>query len=92
VFENRLLQRIFGATRVEGAGGWRRLEFHNLHVSPNIIRLIKSRRMGWSEHVARMEEMRRNTHRILVVKPEGMRPLGRPKRRSEDNITLDLGK
>jgi hypothetical protein len=64
-------------------------ELHNLYSSPNIIRMIKSRRMRWAEHVARMGE-KRNAYRILVGKPEGRRPLGRPKRRWVDNIKIDL--
>jgi hypothetical protein len=70
--------------------GWRKLhneELHNLHCSPGIIRLTKSRRMGWAGHVARMGE--KNAYGILVGKPEGKRPLGRPRRRWE-NIKMDL--
>jgi hypothetical protein len=73
-------------------GGWRKLhneEFHNLYSSPSIIRIIKSRRMRWAGHVARMRE-KRNAFRILVVKPEGKRPLGRSRRRWVDNIKMDL--
>jgi hypothetical protein len=79
VFENRVLGRIFGTEREEVAGGWRRLhkeELHNLYASPNIIRVIQSRRMRWTGHVARMGQMR-NTCNIFVGKPEGKRPLGR---------------
>jgi hypothetical protein len=76
---------------------WRRLvkellhneELHNLYYSQSIIRIIKSRRMMWARHVARMGEMR-NAYRILVGKPEGKRPLGRPGRRWMDNIKMDL--
>jgi hypothetical protein len=64
-------------------------ELHNLYSSPNIIRMIKSRRMRWAGHVARMGETR-NACRILVGKPEGKRPLGRPRRRWVDNIKIDL--
>jgi hypothetical protein len=64
-------------------------ELHNLYFSPSIIRIIKSRRMRWAGHVARMGE-KRNSYRILVGKPEGKRPLGRPRRRWEDNIRMDL--
>jgi hypothetical protein len=74
-------------------GYWRRLhneELHNLYSSPNIIRMIKSRRMRWAGHVARMGETR-NAYRILVGKPEGKRPLGRPRRMWVDNIKMDLG-
>jgi hypothetical protein len=76
--ENRVLRRIFGLKRDEVTGGWRKLhneELHNLYSSPNIIRLIKSRRMRWAGHAARMVE-NRNVYRILVGKPEGKRPLG----------------
>jgi hypothetical protein len=71
---------------------WRRLhneELHNLYSSPNIIRMIKSRRMRWAGHVTPMGETR-NAYRILVGKPEGKRPLGRPRRRWVDNIKIDL--
>jgi transcription termination factor 2 len=64
-------------------------ELHNLYSSPNIIRMIKSRRMRWAGHVARMGE-KRNANRILVGKLEGRRPLGRPRRRRVDNIKMDL--
>jgi hypothetical protein len=72
-------------------GGWRKLhneELHNLYCSPSIIRMIKSRRMRLAGHVARMG-LKRNAYRILVGKPEGKRPLGRPRRRWEDNIRMD---
>jgi hypothetical protein len=78
-----VLRRIFGTKRDEMVGGWRKLhneELHNLYTPPNIIRVIKSRRMRWAAHVARMEE-KRNAYRILVGNPEGTRPLGRPRRR-----------
>jgi hypothetical protein len=93
VFENRVLRRIFGPKRDEVIGGWRKLhtELHNLYCSPSIIRIIKSRRMKWAGHVARMGE-KRNAYRILVGKVEGKRPLGRPRRRWEDNIKMDLRK
>jgi hypothetical protein len=87
VFENRVLRRISGPKRDEVTGGWRKL--HNLYSSPNIIRMIKSMRMRWAGHVARMEK-NRNACRILVGKPEGKRPLGRPRRRKVDNIKVDL--
>jgi hypothetical protein len=93
VYENRVLRRIFEPKRVEFAGGWRRLhneELHNLYASPNISRVIKSRRMRWSEHVARMEEIR-NEYNILAEKPEGKRTLGRPRRKWKDNSRLDPG-
>jgi hypothetical protein len=73
-------------------GGWRKLhneELHNLYSSPSIIRIIKSRRMRWARHVARMGE-KRNVYRSLVGKPEGKRPLGRPRHRWIDNIKMDL--
>jgi hypothetical protein len=93
VFENRVLRRIFGPRRDEVTGDWRKLhneEVHNLYSSPNIIRMIKSRRMRWARHVARMGETR-NAYRILVRKPKGKRPLGRTRRRWVDNIKMDLG-
>jgi hypothetical protein len=83
VFENRVLRRIFGPKRDEVTRGWRKLhneELHNLYSSPSIIRMIKPRRMRWAGLVARMRE-KRNTYRILVGKPKGKRPLGRPRRR-----------
>jgi hypothetical protein len=73
-------------------GDWRQLhneELHNLYSSPNIIRIIKSRRMRWAGHVARMGE-KRNAYRLLVGKPGGKTPLGRPKRRWVDNIKINL--
>jgi hypothetical protein len=92
VFENRVLRRIFRPKRDEVTGDWRKLhndEFHNLYSSPNIIIMIKSRRMRWTGNVARMGT-KRNTYRILVGKPEGKRPLGRPRHRWVDNIKMDL--
>jgi hypothetical protein len=73
-------------------GGWRKLhnwELHNLYSSPNIIIIIKSRRMRWAGNVARIGK-KRNVCRLLVGKPEGKRPLGRPRRRWVDNIKMDL--
>jgi hypothetical protein len=73
-------------------GGWIKLhneELHDLYSSPSIIRIIKSRGMRWARHVARMGE-KRNAYRLLVGKPEEKRPLGRPRRRSVDNIKMDL--
>jgi hypothetical protein len=92
VFENTVLRRIFGPKRDEVTGGWRKLhneELHNLYSSPSITRMIKSRRMRWAWHVARMGE-RRNAYRILVGKPYGKRPLGRPRLRRVDNIKMDV--
>ena len=83
VFENMVLRRIFGPRRDEIKGEWRRLhneEPNDLYPSPNIVRVIKSRRMRWAGHVARMGE-EREVYRVLVGKPEGRRPLGRPRRR-----------
>jgi hypothetical protein len=83
VFENRVLRRIFGPKRDEVTGGWGKLhneELHNLYSSPSIIRMIKSRRMRWENHVARMGR-KRNACRILMRNPEGKRPLRRPNRR-----------
>jgi hypothetical protein len=82
VFENRVLRRIFRPKRDEVTGGWRKLhdeELYSFYSSPSIIRMIKSRRMRWAGHVVRMEE-KRNACMILVGKPEGKRPLGRPRR------------
>jgi hypothetical protein len=82
VFENRVLRRIFGRKREED-GSWRKLhndELHSLYSSPNIVRVIKSRRMMWARHVARMGEGR-GVYRVLVGRPENKRPLGRPRRR-----------
>jgi hypothetical protein len=93
VFENRMLRRIFGPKRDEVTGEWRKLhnkELRDLYSSPSIIRIIKSRRMRWVGRVARMGE-KRNAYRLLVEKPEGKRPLGRPKRKWVDNIRMDLG-
>ncbi|KAJ4448244.1 hypothetical protein ANN_10258 [Periplaneta americana] len=92
VFENKVLRKIFGAKRDEVTGEWRKLhntELHTLYSSPNIIRNIKSRRLRWAGHVARMGESR-NAYRVLVGRPEVKRPLGRPRRRWEDNIKMDL--
>ena len=86
VFENRILRRIFGPKRDEN-GEWRRHhneKLHSLYRSPNIVRVIKSRRLRWAGHVARKEESR-SAFRILAGKP-----LGRPRRRGEDNIRMDL--
>jgi len=92
VFENRLIRGIFGPKRDEVTGEWRKLhneELNDLYSSPNIVRVIKSRRIKWAGHVARMGE-RRGVYRILVGKSEEKRPLGRPRCRWEDNIKMDL--
>ena len=92
VFENRVLRRIFGPKRDEVTGEWRKLhneELRDLYSLPNIVRVVKSRRMRWAGHVARMGEGR-GVYRAMVGKPEGKRPLGRPWRRWEDNIKMDL--
>jgi hypothetical protein len=92
VFENRVLRRIFGPKRDEAMGDWRKLhseELHILYSSPNTIRQIKSRRMRWAGHVARMGEERK-VYKVLVGKPEGKSPLGRPRHRWEDRIRIDL--
>jgi hypothetical protein len=83
VFENRLLRRIFVPKRDGVTGEWRKLhneELHNLYSSPSIIRIIKSRRMRWARHVARMG-VKRDVHRLFVRIPEGKGPLGRPRRK-----------
>jgi hypothetical protein len=92
VFENRVLRRIFGSKRDEVMGGWRNLhneELHNLYSSPSIIRVTNSRNTRWTGHVARMGE-KRNACIILVGKPEGRKPLGRPRHRWEGNIKMNL--
>jgi hypothetical protein len=92
VFENRVLRRVFEPMMDEITGEWRKLhneELRDLYSLPNIIRVVKSRRMSWAGHVARMGEGR-GVRRVLVGKPEGKRQLGRPRRRWEDNIKMDL--
>jgi hypothetical protein len=92
VFENRVLRRIFGAKRDEVTEEWGSLhneELNDLYCSHNILVVIKSRRMRWAGHVARMDEWR-GVYSVLVGKPEGMRPLGRRRSRWEDNIKMDL--
>jgi hypothetical protein len=91
VSENRVLRRIFGPKRDEVTGGWRKLqneELHGLYSSPSIVRVIKARRMRWVGHVTCIGEMR-GAHNILVGKPEGRRPLGRPRHRG-DNIKMGI--
>jgi hypothetical protein len=92
VFENRVLRGIFGPKRDEVTGEWRKLhneELHNLYSYPDIIRQVKSRRMRWAGHVARIGEERK-VFKVLVGNPGGKRPLGRPRRRWEDGIRMDL--
>jgi hypothetical protein len=92
VFENRVLRRIFGPNRDEVTGRWRKLhneELHGLYSSPSIIRVIIARRMRWAGHVAHMGEVR-GAYNILVGRPEGRRPLGRPGSRWENNMKMDL--
>jgi hypothetical protein len=91
IFENRVLRRIFGPKREED-GSWRKLqndELHSLYSSPNIVRVIKSRRMKWAGHAARMGEGR-GVYRFFVGRPEGKKSLGRPRHRWKDNIKMDL--
>jgi len=91
VFENRVLRRIFGPKRDVVTGEWRKL--HNLELndmySPNIIQVMKSRRMRWVRYVSHMGESR-GLYRVLVGKPEGKRPLGRPRDRWGNNMKKDL--
>jgi hypothetical protein len=92
VFENRVLRRIFGPKRDEVTGEWRKShndELNNLHSSPKIVRVIKSRIMRWVGHVARMGEGR-GVYRVLVGKPEGRKPLERTRRRWGHNIRMDV--
>jgi hypothetical protein len=88
VFENRVLRGIFGPKRDEVTGEWRKL-LHNLCLSPAMIRQIKSRRMRWAGHVARMGEGR-NVYRVLMGKLEGKRPLEKPRHKWEDGIKMDV--
>ena len=92
MFENRVLRGVFGPRRDEVTGEWKKLhneELTDLYSLPNIVWVVKSRRMRWAGHVARMGEGR-GVHRVLMGKPEGKRPMGRPKRRWENNIKMDL--
>jgi hypothetical protein len=92
VFESRLLRIIFGSKRNKVTGEWRKLhneELHDLYSLPNIVRVTKSRRTRWAGHVVRTGE-ERGVFRVLMGKPEGKRPLGRPRRRWEGNIRVDL--
>jgi hypothetical protein len=92
VFKNRVLRKIFGLKRAEVTGEWRKLhneELNDLYCSPSIVRVVKSIRMRWAGHVARMSD-RRDVFRVLMRKPEDKRPMGRPRRRWENNIKMDL--
>jgi hypothetical protein len=92
VFENRVLRRKSGPKRDEVRGEWSKLhseELHNLYSLPDIIRQIKSRRTRWAGHVERMGEETK-LYKVLVGKPEGKRPLGKPRHRWEDRIRMDL--
>jgi hypothetical protein len=91
LYSAKVLRKVLGPKREED-GSWRKLhndELHSLYSSPNIVRVIQSRRMRWAGHVARMGEGR-GVYSVLVGRPEGKRPLGRPRRRWENNITIDL--
>jgi hypothetical protein len=92
VFENRVLRRVFGPKRDEVTGEWKKLhneELNDLYSLPNIVLVVKSRRMRWAWHVARMGE-ERVVHRVLAGKPEGKSALGTPRHRWVDNISMDL--
>jgi len=92
VFETRVLRRIFGSERDEVTGEWRRLhneELNDMYCSPKIVRVVKSRRMKWTGHVASMRE-RTGVYRVMVGKPDKKSPLGRPRRRWEDKIKMNL--
>jgi hypothetical protein len=92
VFENRVLRRIFGPKRAEVTGEWRKLhneELNYLYSSADIVQMIKSRRIRWAGHVVRMGKGR-SVYRVLVGKPVRKRPLGKPRRRWENNIRTDL--
>ena len=91
MFENRVLRRILGPKKDEITGEWRKLheELHDLYSLPNIVRVIKSRRMRWAGHIARLGEMR-GAYRVFVGKLERKRLLGTPRRRREDNIKMNL--
>ena len=92
MFENMVLRRLFGPKKDEVTREWIKLhneQLSHLYTLPSIVRVVKSRRMRWAEHVARIGEGR-GVHRVLVGKPEGKRPLVRPRRRWEDNNKMDL--
>ena len=93
VFEKRVLRRIFGPKRDDVTGKWRKLhneELNDLYFSTNIVRVINSKKIKWAGLVVRMGLGGRGVYRVLVGKPEGMRPLWRPRCRWEDNIKMDL--
>jgi hypothetical protein len=93
LFENKVLRRIFGPKRDELTREWRKLhseEPKDLYLSPIIVRVIKSRRMGWLGHVAHVWGWGRGIYRVLMGKPEGKRSLRRPRHRWEDNIKMNL--
>jgi hypothetical protein len=92
VFENRVVGRLFGPKKAEVTGELRKLHnegFNDLYSTPTIIRVIKSLRMGWARHAAGRNE-RRDVYSVLVEKPEGRKPFGRPRHSWEDNIKIDL--
>ena len=92
VFGNRVLRRIFGPKRDKVTVEWRKLhneELNDLYSSPSIVQMLKSRRMSWAGHVVRVGESR-GIYSVLVVKPEGKRPLGKPRPRWEDNSKMVL--
>jgi hypothetical protein len=92
VFKNRVLKKILEPKKDEVRGDWRKLhkeELYDLYSSPNTILMIKSRRMSWTGQVARMVD-RRGAYKGWVRKPEGKRPLGKPKHKSENNIKMNL--
>jgi hypothetical protein len=92
MFENSVMRRVFGPKRDEVTGEWRKLhneEFSEMHSLPNIVLVVKSIRIRWAGHVARMGEGR-GVRRVLIGKPEGKRPLGKPRLRWEDNIKMDV--
>jgi hypothetical protein len=94
VYENRVLRRVFGPKRDEVTGEWKKLhneELNDRYSLPNIVRVVKSRRMGWVGHVTRMA-VERGVHRVLVGKPEGKKAMERPRLRWDDNIKTDLQK
>ena len=92
VLKNRTLRKLFGPKRDEITEEWRRLhneELYDFYSFPNIIRVSNSRRMRWAGYMARMED-RRGAYKVLMGRPEGKRPLGRPRRKWKDDIKIDL--